>query len=227
MNDLSKIYTKNNLKQFSLVSFSSESIDKKLLLTAIQTVDLMKKGENVLVFSFSVDSIRMIELIKGVLNNESEPEKITGGLSVIDIHQLDGNKDSLKEITRLYREVRNSTLVNFVIFDVIDCLSTNEISKRKIAEFIRDMAIRNRFTAIIQGHNNDLIGPSIGVMQISDLVFSLKSNKKSFWKKVINFLLFWKKRGNFVIKSEKNRFGPDGVKYEVNFDLENFNCEIL
>lgn len=72
-----------------------------------------------------------------------------------------------------------------------------------------------------------MIKESQTLMTQSDLILGVKREKKSFWKKVIDFLLFWRKKNNFTLQVMKNRRGSDGISYRMNIDLEEFKTEVL
>ena len=65
------------------------------------------------------------------------------------------------------------------------------------------------------------------LMADSDLILGIKREKQTFWKKLINFLLFWRKRNNFTLKVIKNRSGSDGQSYRMNINMDEFRTEIL
>jgi hypothetical protein len=70
------------------------------------------------------------------------------------------------------------------------------------------------------------IKESSKIIEGSDIVLGIKREKNNFWTKLINFLLFWRKRNNFTLKVLKNRDG-DGKSYRMNIDLDEFKTEIL
>ena len=72
-----------------------------------------------------------------------------------------------------------------------------------------------------------MIKESQTLMAQSDLILGVKREKKSFWKKVIDFLLFWRKKNNFTLQVMKNKRGSDGISYRMNIDLEEFKTEVL
>jgi hypothetical protein len=61
----------------------------------------------------------------------------------------------------------------------------------------------------------------------SDYILGIKREKDNFWKKVVNFLLFWRKKNNFTLKVLKNRNGPSGKSYRLNLDMDEFKTEVL
>ena len=68
------------------------------------------------------------------------------------------------------------------------------------------------------------------LLESSDMVLGIKREKQGFWKKlwkkIINFLLFWRKRNNFTLRVLKNRSGGK-KKYRLNLDMDNFKREVL
>ena len=64
------------------------------------------------------------------------------------------------------------------------------------------------------------------LVEQSDMVFGIKRVKKTFLRKVINFLLFWRKSNNFTLKVLKNTNGKT-KSYRMNLDMETSETEIL
>jgi len=64
------------------------------------------RGENIIFFSFNNNSIKVNEFLVPALKAEPNPEKITGGLSVIDIHQV--------------KDTTTSGMINFIKDNVVD-----------------------------------------------------------------------------------------------------------
>jgi hypothetical protein len=81
----------------------------------------------------------------------------------------------------------------------------------------------------------ELIQTSRNMVHKSDYILGIQRNKEGWWKKlwrkIKNFLLFWRKRdsfeNNFRIHVIKNRSGSDGITFDANMDLENPKIEIL
>lgn len=68
------------------------------------------------------------------------------------------------------------------------------------------------------------------LIESCDMIISINREKQNFWKKlwkkIVNFLLFWRKRNNFTLRVLKNRNG--GKKsYRMNLDMDNFTSEVL
>ena len=65
----------------------------------------------------------------------------------------------------------------------------------------------------------------------SDFIMSINRVNDGFWKKIIkkilNFLLFWRKKNNFTLNVLKNRIGSDGHSHKMNIDLDDFKVEVL
>jgi len=66
------------------------------------------------------------------------------------------------------------------------------------------------------------------LVEASDFVFGIQREKKSFWKKVLKVLLFWRKSNNFTFKVLKNKNGKrKSYRMNLNLDMETSETEIL
>jgi len=98
---------------------------------------------------------------------------------------------------------------------IITATQNPEKSKKELDELMdRDML-------------KEMIKESITLTTQSDFIIGIKREKNNFWKKLLNFLLFWRKKNNFTLKVLKNRNGSDGKSYRLNLDMETFKTEVL
>lgn len=249
MNDFSKIYSLDELKRNKIVTLLSLPLEESIMVPVSQAIHLMKHGENVVYFSLNHDSIKINEFFKAELKNELHPETITGNLAVIDSSQIPSGMDWASFIENQISIIKNDCPLNVVLFDVF----TPGSDENQIAFKMQAIAFSKNITALMiktiklpiftanQNSNKnlemidlmmnktfqDMMSESMKIVQASDLVIGIKRQKESFWKKIVNFLLFWRKKNNFALKVLKNRTGKDGSFYKMNIDFESSKIEIL
>jgi hypothetical protein len=257
MNDFSKVYSAKDLKKSKIVTLVTIPMEESIMVPVAQIVDLMKQGENVLFFSFKHDSIKINEFLVPALKGESSPESITGGLSIFDSHQVPDGVDYLQfieeqvaDISGLLKNEGNS--LNFIFLD----LPKEGLDDDKVVDYLTRMNFTHKVTSVLVSKLNmpvftahqlqkpeecekmmdefmdqdmfkQMLKESAKIMAGSDLILSVQREKKSFWKKLLNFLLFWRKRNNFTMRVMKNRFGKDGNSVRMNIDMESFKTEVL
>jgi len=255
MSNFKKIYTAETLKKNKIVTVVCLPMEESIMFPVSQAIDLMKQGENVLYFSFTHDSIKINEFMKSTLKNEENPEKITGNFAVIDFHQIPKGMDWIKFLEDTIEQVKNECVLNYVFFDIIEFVKNNQerpggdelvVSTATLIAFAKKitpiiikqveapaMAIQSSQDAREQLDNfmsKDLMDSLVNsktLVEQSDYIIGIQREKENFWKKLINFLLFWRKRSNFVLKVLKNRSGSDGQRYRMNIDMEKFKTEVL
>ena len=145
-------------------------------------------------------------------------------------------KDFLKQTIL---DVKKECELNFVFFDVMNyidsgyfefCDNLNNITSattsftKFIVSTVNCPSLTSDAYENISFHK--MYSNSTELAQRSDLMFGIKREKKTFLKKVLNFLLFWKKSNNFTINVLKNRNG-DKKSYKMNLNLETSETEIL
>ena len=255
MNDFRKIYTAKDLKNNSVVSIVTLPMEESVMFPVSQAIDLMKQGENIIYFSFNHDSIKVNTFFQNFLKNESNPENIKGNLAVIDIHQIPDGMDWIKFIEETIAKVKKECDVNYVFMDISSFVknhATRPGGDELIISTATLLSITQKVTFIImkmidmpdleniqnpekskqvldeimQKDLMDSLKTSVTLVQQSDIIIGIQREKKNFWKKLINFLLFWRKRNNFTIKILKNRFGKE-KSYRMNLDMDKFKSEIL
>lgn len=255
MSNFKKLYTAETLKKNKIVTVVSLPMEESIMFPVSQAIDLMKQGENVLYFSFTHDSIKINEFMKSALKNETSPEKITGNFAVIDSHQIPEGMDWIKFVEDTIEQVKNECELNYVFFDIVEFVKNNQerpggdelvVSTATLLSFtkkITSIIIRQIETPVmaIQSSQDakkqlddfvskDLMNSLVNsktLVEQSDYIIGIQREKENFWKKLINFLLFWRKRSNFVLKVLKNRNNSSVQKYRMNINLEEFKTEIL
>jgi len=259
MNNFEKVYTTEDLKKNKLVTIVTLPTEESIMFPVAQIIDLMKRGENIIFFSFNHDSIKVNEFLVPALQNELNPEKITGGLSVIDMHQV-----QTKTTTGMINFIKNNVVdtkkalekegknINFIFID----LPNNMVNDEETYEGLVDIKFTQDVTSVlvkvlempaitaVQMNNkqegkkimddfletdiaSQMLKESAKMMASSDMVLGIKRKKNNFWTKLINFLLFWRKRNNFTLRIIKNRRGSDGQSYRMNIDMDEFKTEVF
>lgn len=257
MNDFSKVYSVEELKKNGIVTLVTLPMEESLLIPLAQIIDLMKKGENIIFFTFNHDSIKVNEFLVPMLKSEPNPEKISGGLSVIDVHQVPSGmgllefvQDEISKIKSLLE--KEGKTINFVFIDFpkknLDEQQTFELLKKvKFQTNVASILVKTlEMPVFIENQLKDekkikqemdsfidrdilksLMNESVKITSSSDLIIGVQRKRETFWKKVVDFLLFWRKRSNFTIKILKNRSGADSKSYRMNVDLDEFKAEVL
>ena len=257
MSDFKKIYSAKDLKKSKIVTLVTIPMEESIMVPVAQIIDLMKQGENILFFSFNHDSIKINEFLVPALKNELDPESITGGLSIFDIHQVPGGMDLFKFVEEQIVDIKGllekeGSRLNFIFLD----LPKENSDDNQIVDYLTRMNFTYEITSILVNKLNmpvftatqlknpkeceelmddfmdqdmlrQMMKESMRVVAGSDFVLGVQREKKSFWKKLINFLLFWRKKNNFTMKVIKNRFGKDGNSVRMNIDMETFKTEVL
>jgi hypothetical protein len=258
MNDFSKVYSVEELKKNGIVTLVTLPMEESILIPVAQIIDLMKRGENVVFFTFNHDSIKVHDFLVPALKVEPNPESITGELAIIDIHQvpdgvelIDFVQDKVYNIQSIYK--REGKSINFVFIDfpkdVLESNSTYDLLKKvKFQTNVASILVKTlEMPVMINSQNpasekelkeqmdefidkdmlNSLRQESNKILTESDYIIGVQRKKETFWKKVVDFLLFWRKRSNFTLKIIKNRVGPDSKSFRMNVDLDEFRAEIL
>lgn len=270
MNNFEKVYTTEDLKSNRLVTLVTFPMEESIMFPVAQIIDLMKRGENIIFFSFNHDSIKVNEFLVPALKNEPNPEKITGGLSVVDMHQVPtktpagNNWDVKSSVSGMIKFIEDNVVetknalekegksLNFIFIDLpsnmvdddktydgltnikftqdvtsvlvkaleMPIITAAQMQNKKESEKIMDDFMETNMTS-------QMLKESAKMLANSDMVFGIKRKKINFWTKLINFLLFWRKRNNFTLQVLKNRRGSDGQTYRVNIDMDEFKTEIL
>lgn len=256
MSNFKKLYTAETLKNNKIVTVVCLPMEESIMFPVSQAIDLMKQGENVLYFSFTHDSIKINEFMQSALKSEKNPEKITGNFAVIDTHQIPDGVDWLKFLEDTIKKVKGECVLNYVFLDIIEFVKNNKVrpgSEELLVSAVTLLSFTQKVTPIIikqielpiitaiqnsedsrkqlddfmsKGLFDSLI-KSNELVEQSDYIIGISREKESFWKKLINFLLFWRKKNNFTVKILKNRIGSDGQEYRMNLDMDTFKTEIL
>lgn len=270
MNNFEKVYSSGGLKNNKIVTIVTLPMEESIIFPLAQIIDLMKKGENVIFFNLNHDSIKINEFLVPMLKNEPNPEKITGGLSVIDIHQVPtktpagGHWDIKSSTPGMIKFIEDRVIetkealekeggeLSFIFID----LPNNMIDDEKTYDGLINIKFTQDVTSVLvkalempiitatqmknqqeskkimddfmeTNMTSQILKESAKMLASSDMVLGIKRKKISFWTKLINFLLFWRKRNNFTLKVLKNRRGTDGQTYRLNIDMDEFKTEIL
>lgn len=252
MNDYGKIYTSKTLKNNAIVTMLALPMEESIMVPVSQAIDLMKQGENILFFTFNHDSIKVNDFMQKFLKNEPEPENIKGNIGIIDAHQIPEGEDWIGFVENTIDDIKKQMDLNYVFFDILPFVKNHSvrpaddelvISTLTLLAFTKKVtpilmkttkgpiitAVQNKDQAkefIEQEITLQSISDSISIVQQSDLVLGIQREKERWWKKLLNFLLFWRKRNNFTLKVLKNRNGRRN-SYRMNLDMDNFKSEIL
>lgn len=255
MNDFSKIYTAESLKKHSIVSVFTLPMEESVMFPVAQIIDLMKQGENVIFFSFNHDSIKINTFFQNFLKNELKPETIKGNLAVIDAHQIPAGIDWVKFVEETIIQTKKECTVNYVFMDLLSYVKNHPVrpsDDEQVVSVATLLSVTQNITFIIlktinipvldevknpkeskkvldemlQKNLSDSLKEAINLTQMSDLILGIQRERKNFWKSLINFLLFWRKRNNFTVRIMKNRYGKEN-SYKMNLDMETFKSEIL
>lgn len=255
MSNFKKLYTAETLKKNKIVTVVSLPMEESIMFPVAQAIDLMKQGENILYFSFTHDSIKINEFMQSALKNEASPEKITGNFAVIDTYQIPQGMDWIKFLENVIKQVKSESELNYVFFDIIEFVKNNQVrlgSEELVVSTATLLAFEQKITPIIIKQveapalaiqssqdareqlddfmSKDLMDSLIKsktLVEQSDYIIGVQREKENFWKKLMDFLLFWRKRNNFTLKVIKNRSGSDGQSYRMNIDMDEFKTEIL
>jgi hypothetical protein len=256
MNNFKKLYTADTLKTNKVVTVVTLPMEESIMFPIAQAIDLMKQGENILYFSFNHDSIKVNNFLQSALKGEEKPETITGNIAIMDAHQIPQGMDWLKFVEDTIIQVKGECELNYVFMDVLEFAKNHPVrpaSDELVVSSATLLAFTQKVTPIIIKQvdapnvaiNNpqearksldefmsmDLVDslskPTSTLVEQSDYIIGVQRENKNFWKKVINFLLFWRKRNNFTIKVIKNRHGKPGASYRMNLDMDNFKAEVL
>ena len=251
MNNFSRIYSAQELKVNDTITLLSLPMEESIMVPVAWAIDLMKQGQNILYFTFDHDSIKINEFFKMALANvpKEETAGITGHLAIIDASQIPEGTSWETFLKDSIMEVKSECKLNFVFFDVMDFIKNNQ---EGLTKTLRDISFMSMFTKIIVNTSgaplvtaiqdpkqaekeakmlanttmSEMLLASKKLVEKSSLVLGIKREKKSFWKKVINFLLFWRKRNNFTLKVLKNKNGKK-KSYRMNLDMDTSKVEIL
>lgn len=257
MNNFKKVYTAETLKENKVVTVVMFPMEESIMVPVAQVIDLMKQGENILYFSFNHDSVKINDFLQSALKKEENPENITGNLGIIDAYQIPNGEDWIKFIEDTIVNVKKEMTINYIVMDLMPFVETHPVrpaNEELVVATATILAFTNKITPIIvktldmpiittvqnpeqskkimdDFMNKDIFKEmfkeSKKLMVGSDLVLGIKRDKQTFWKKLMDFLLFWRKRNNFTLKVIKNRSGSDGQSYRMNIDMDEFKTEIL
>lgn len=255
MNNFHKVYTADTLKKNKIVTLVSLPMEESIMVPVSQIIDLMKQGENVLYFTFTHDSIKVDKFFREALSHEPAPENITGLEARFDVYQIPEGKPWVDFVKETIQLVKQECEINYVFFDVIPYIESIGENESLIYSVADTLAFTEKVTPIIvktlkapgltitsvqnkESSKKELeeflsqdftesLKESAHVLNQSDFVMGIQRKKVSFWTKLINFLLFWRKRNNFTLKVLKNRNGSSGRSFRVNIDMDDFKTEIL
>ena len=251
MNNFSKIYTAEELRGNQTITLLSLPMEESIMVPVAWAIDLMKQGQNILYFTFDHDSIKINEFFKMALDNlpKEEVAKVTGNLAVVDASQIPEGTSWEVFMKEEILAIKGQCELNFVFFDVMDFIKNNQ---EGLTQTLSNISFMSMFTKIIVQTAG---APVITAMQVpseaqkeaeklanttivemakesaklveqSDMVFGIKRVKKTFLRKVINFLLFWRKSNNFTLKVLKNTNGKT-KSFRMNLNMETSETEIL
>lgn len=252
MNNFKKIYTADSLKKNRVVTLVALPMEESILVPVSQMIDLMKQGENIIYFSFNHDSIKIGNFLQEALKNEPNPEKINGLNAIFDVHQIPSGKNWFDYIRDTLNQVRKECKVNYVFVDIIPYVKILGEDESLVSASMLTLAFTEGVTPIIvktldgpvftaiqnksemekkaeEFMNIDIVSEfskSSKLLKDSDFVIGIQRERKSFLKKVINFLLFWRKRNNFTLRILKNRNGSED-SFRMNIDMEKFKTEVF
>lgn len=252
MNNFKKVYTAESLKKNKVVTLVALPMEESILVPVSQMIDLMKQGENIIYFSFNHDSIKVGNFLQEALKNEPNPEKITGLNAIFDVHQIPSGKNWFDYIRETLRQVRSECKVNYIFVDIIPYVKASGSDENFVSAAMLTLSFAENVTPIIvktldgpiltavqnkdemekkaeEFMNLDIVAEfskSAKLLSDSDFVIGIQRERKSFWKKLLNFLLFWRKRNNFTLRILKNRNGSED-SFRMNIDMEKFKTEVF
>jgi hypothetical protein len=258
MNNFSKVYSVEELKKNKIVTLVTLPMEESILMPVAQIIDLMKNGENVIFFTFNHDSIKVNEFLVPALKNEPNPEKITGGLSIIDAHQVPsgvGFPEFIESEVSKFKTLleKEGKTINFVFIDLpkelLEETGTYDIllNKVKFQKNVTSILVKTlEMPVFVESQLRDekklqkeldefidkdlidsLLIESVRIVNSSDMIIGVQRKRETFWKKVFDFLFFWRKRSNFTLKVLKNSSGANSKSYRMNINLDEFKSEVL
>lgn len=257
-NNFNKIYSKEELRNNRMVTVVTLPLEESIMFPVAQAIDLMKQGENIIYFSFNHDSNKIDDFFTGFLNGEENIESITGQRALLDVHQIPLGKGWLEYCEGMISSIKQQCEVEFVFFDVLTFVKDEKAVSEGLYELGQKLKVTPIIVKTLDGPVftsvqdmdkyqeaiddlsqkdilKEMMESSINILSTSDYILGIQRHKESWWKKVWrkikNFLLFWRKRdsfeNNFQIRVIKNRRGKDGVTFDASMDLENPKIEIL
>jgi len=131
---------------------------------------------------------------------------------------MDFIKNNQEGLTKTLRDISFMSMFTKIIVNTSGAPLVTAIKDPKQAEKEAKMLANTTMAEMME--------VSSKLVEESTFVLGIKREKKSFWKKVINFLLFWRKRNNFTLKVLKSRNGKT-KSYRMNLDMETSKTEIL
>jgi len=212
MNDFSKVYTVEQIKNMSLVTVASFPLEESIMVPVSQAIDFMKRGENIAFFSFNHDSIKVTAFFQQALEKEKNPESF-GQLAIIDAHQIPAEESWDTFIEKSIKEIKEACELSIVFIDINDYVQgamkyegdsyqvTYKMSKK-----LRDISFNEKvsfiFVKTIQmprwtAQQNPEKAPELPEITIkslmdssnlvanSDLILSINGESTSFWKKIL------------------------------------------
>ena len=228
MNNFDKVYTVEKLKKHRLVSVLTLPLEESIMFPVSQMIHLMKNGKNVAFFSFEHDSIKVNQFLKEMLSKEDNVENIKGNIAILDSHQIKEGEDVFEYISSSIRKIKKDFDLNFVFFDGIDNYKkyVSKIDKISTVNNITSILIKSLNPKGTEFKIKNLLDNCSSLTHSSNYIIAVQRNKENNWKKIINFLLFWRKRNNFTIEIIKDRLEGE-KKFRLSMDLDNFVLKIL
>lgn len=220
MNNFDKIYSVEKIKGGKLISLEVSMQVDGILFMLSQIISLMKKGENVVFFSFNLDSIKITEFLMEMLSKEENVEEIKGNIAIFDKHQIPKNKDIFEFIMETISKTKQECELNFAFFHGVEEFNNYSLNIQRVKH-------QQNISAFLIFHDNIFKKIDSQITFISDYIIVLKRVKENWLKKFINFFLFWKKRYNFEAQTLKDRFSGKENKFKINIDLKEFVVKIL
>ena len=157
MNNFKEVYEVKELKSNKLVTILSLPMEESIMFPISQMIDLMKRGEDILYFSFTHDSIKINDFLVPTIKGEPNPENITGGISIYDASQIPKGMDWLKfvedTITNTQKALRvEGRELNFVFMDLFPFVTNHDVrpaTEELVASAFFLMAFTKKITPIL------------------------------------------------------------------------------
>lgn len=248
MNNFSKVYTLEDIKNFSLTTVYTLPMEESIMVPVAQTVELMKKGENIAYFTFNHDSIKVSKFFQKALEGEEGVERF-GKLAVIDQFQIPEGMSWDEYIRDMIKQIRLDCELNIIILDVMDYVRANDdeenlyLKSMRASIKVRDIAYEENisiicintvqkpmWTAIQKPKKEDLeittkdVTQSVGFVTNSDFVFSINrvdGTSEGLLKKILKKII------NFLwFWRKKNNFTLNVLKNRRGPDTKSYRMNI-
>ena len=119
MNDFSKVYTVEEIKKLAFTTVISLPMEESIMVPVSQAIDFMKRGENIIYFTFVHDSVKIANFFKEALLKEKDVDSF-GKLAIIDAFQILEGETWNEFIHNTIKQVKLDCKLNIVFLDIQD-----------------------------------------------------------------------------------------------------------